>query len=57
MGIYNNKCHASHGLSERFTTLEVKRGGKGTKYLLASQVPDRVREYDTSLSEADLPEG
>lgn len=57
MGIYNNKCHASHGLSERFTTLEVKRGGKGTKYLLASQVPDRVRECDTSLSEADLPEG
>lgn len=57
MGIYNNECHASHGLSERFTTLEVKRGDKGTKYLLASQVPDRVRECDTSLSEADLPEG
>lgn len=57
MGIYNNECLASHGLSERFTTLEVKRGGKGTKYLLASQVPDRVRERDTSLSGADLPEG
>lgn len=57
MGIYNNECHASHGLSERFTTLEVKRGGKGTKYLLASQVPDRVRECGTSLSGADLPEG
>ena len=57
MGIYNNECHASHGLSERYSTLEVKRRGKGTKYLLASQVPDRVRECDTSLSEADLPEG
>lgn len=57
MGIYKSECHASHGLSERFTTLEVKRGGKGTKYLLATQVPDRVRECDTSLSEADLPEG
>ena len=57
MGIYKSECHASHGLSERFTTLEVKRGSKGTKYLLATQVPDRVRECDTSLSEADLPEG
>ena len=57
MGIYKSECHASHGLSERFTTLEVKRGGKGTKYLLVPQVPDRVRECDTSLSEADLLEG
>lgn len=42
MGIYNNECHASHGLSERFTTLEVKREGKGTTFRPSVQGPQRA---------------
>ncbi len=45
MGIYNSECHASHGLSERFTTLEVKRGGKGTGMELQPRQRERPVPY------------
>ena len=34
--------YASHGLSERFTTLEVKRKGKGTTFRPRIQGPPRA---------------
>lgn len=34
--------YASHGLSERFTTLEVKRKGKGTTFCPRVQGPQPV---------------